>query len=261
MPSVSTCQTCGIEITPRTSGGKPQVRCSRACRVKATQQKSRAIARARRSTRCPECTSTFQQPEFGRPRKFCSDQCKQRVGNRAQNRRRLPAPKQPDRQCACGAVFAPRRRDQICCTPTCARSQSQKRRYNGGERRQGAAFPATCLECATDFIAKKAGTRWCSVRCRNRAARREASRRRGSNEGSVPYVDRDIFERDGWKCHLCKKPVDPTTPRTDPGGATIDHIIPRSLGGVDAPANVATSHWLCNRSKGVRPMNEQLALI
>lgn len=36
----------------------------------------------------------------------------------------------------------------------------------------------------------------------------------------------------------------------DPDGATIDHIVPLSLGGSDEPANVATAHRRCNIRKG-----------
>jgi 5-methylcytosine-specific restriction endonuclease McrA len=76
----------------------------------------------------------------------------------------------------------------------------------------------------------------------------------------VAYTDREIFERDGWRCYLCGKPVDRTVPRTDPLGATIDHIVPRSRGGPDAPDNVATAHWRCNRQKRDRPADYQLRL-
>jgi 5-methylcytosine-specific restriction endonuclease McrA len=61
-----------------------------------------------------------------------------------------------------------------------------------------------------------------------------------------------VFERDNWTCHLCGGAVDPDLPRLDPMGATIDHLTPLSLGGVDELANVATAHWSCNRAKGNR---------
>lgn len=46
-------------------------------------------------------------------------------------------------------------------------------------------------------------------------------------------------------------------------GATVDHVIPRSLGGSDDLSNLRLAHWSCNRAKGNRPidMGEQLRLV
>lgn len=65
----------------------------------------------------------------------------------------------------------------------------------------------------------------------------------------------------GWRCHLCGKRVRRKASRTDPFGATIDHLVPLSLGGADEPANVATAHYRCNQDKRACAMNEQLALL
>ena len=78
---------------------------------------------------------------------------------------------------------------------------------------------------------------------------------------SGTYADRQIFERDGWRCHLCGTKVSRSAKRTDPLGATIDHLVPLSLGGSDEPANVATAHYRCNQEKRAKAMNEQLAIV
>ena len=214
---------------------------------------------------CPECGSTFEQGHLGRPKKFCSQQCNRRVQNRKANRRRLPAPIAPERTCidaTCGKVFEPGRRDQVYCSPRCRVNDGQRRRWHGEELRQGAEFERTCVECGNSFVARKANAKWCSQTCRIRTCRRDESRRRGpGSTEDAPYVDREIFERDGWRCHLCRKLVKKGAPRNDPDGASIDHIVPRSEGGADAPHNVATAHLRCNLRKGVRAMNEQLRLI
>jgi 5-methylcytosine-specific restriction endonuclease McrA len=59
----------------------------------------------------------------------------------------------------------------------------------------------------------------------------------------------EIFERDGWICQLCLEPVDPELPRSNRMGATIDHIIPLSRGGLDGPDHVQLAHRSCNASK------------
>jgi 5-methylcytosine-specific restriction endonuclease McrA len=38
--------------------------------------------------------------------------------------------------------------------------------------------------------------------------------------------------------------------RTDKLGATIDHVLPISKGGLDTMENVALAHWICNIRKG-----------
>jgi 5-methylcytosine-specific restriction endonuclease McrA len=77
----------------------------------------------------------------------------------------------------------------------------------------------------------------------------------------VEYADIDIFERDGWRCHLCGKKIARTASRMSANGATIDHLIPLSLGGADAPFNVAAAHRRCNAAKSTAARNDQLRLV
>jgi 5-methylcytosine-specific restriction endonuclease McrA len=59
-------------------------------------------------------------------------------------------------------------------------------------------------------------------------------------------VDRlAVFERDGWVCRLCQKPV----LRCE---ASLDHIVPISRGGEHSYANVQLAHLECNRRKGAQ---------
>ena len=62
----------------------------------------------------------------------------------------------------------------------------------------------------------------------------------------------EIFERDGWTCGLCSKPIDPTLKWPDSGFASIDHIIPLSRGGLHERANVQAAHLGCNCAKNNR---------
>ncbi len=84
--------------------------------------------------------------------------------------------------------------------------------------------------------------------------KRHSRKRRAqkTNVDHVPYDDQYIFDRDRWICHLCDLAIDPSVSRKSGDGATIDHIIPLSLGGSDAPDNVAAAHWRCNFFRNTR---------
>jgi 5-methylcytosine-specific restriction endonuclease McrA len=259
MVEQSSCATCGVLFVPRTSGGKPQIRCSEKCRRKvanATFTKKNAPVR---TTECAECGGPVTQAEKGRPRRFCSQQCKARVGNRALRRRQLPIrdPNPQERSCAyCGKPFVPRRKDQIYCPAGPGSYCIQKAywaRRDAGEPLRQVEQVKTCVECGVEFTAHKSNAKWCSKICRIRTTGRDASRRRGPvRPGWKPYTDREIFERDGWVCQICYELVDREARRTHRDGATIDHTIPLSRGGADSPENVVTAHWHCNRDKGNR---------
>jgi hypothetical protein len=52
-----------------------------------------------------------------------------------------------------------------------------------------------------------------------------------------------IFQRDGWKCGICGGSVQPED-------ATLDHIVPVSLGGGHTAANLRLAHSICNSRRG-----------
>jgi len=62
----------------------------------------------------------------------------------------------------------------------------------------------------------------------------------------VEHVERRVvFERDGWICGICRRPV-------DKAAASIDHIVPIARGGAHTYENCQTAHLTCNISKGAR---------
>lgn len=213
--------------------------------------------------KCAQCGNPIVESGRGRPRRFCSDPCKQKASNTRQRRSQLPLrnPSPEPRQCAhCGDSFVPKRRDRIYCYGKHCPQYAYQARVANGEALRVVAHDATCAGCGGHFSARRPEARWCSTTCANRHWGNVRARQRGQLS-EAKYTDLEIFERDGWRCHLCRMPVNRDVPRLHPDGATIDHLIPASLGGVDEPANVATAHWKCNRSKGARAMGEQLALI
>lgn len=109
-----------------------------------------------------------------------------------------------------------------------------------------------CAECGESFvvIAGK-GDRYCSPACNERAVHRwSRQRRRRKLRGGDRIHPRKVFERDGWTCRLCGKPVDREAVSPDPLSPTVDHILPVALGGLDVYTNVQCAHFSCNVRKG-----------
>jgi hypothetical protein len=60
----------------------------------------------------------------------------------------------------------------------------------------------------------------------------------------------ELAARDGWVCWLCDAPIDPSLPPTFAGGATVDHVVPRSRGGTNDRDNLRLAHRRCNGGRG-----------
>jgi 5-methylcytosine-specific restriction endonuclease McrA len=63
----------------------------------------------------------------------------------------------------------------------------------------------------------------------------------------VKLTRREIFRRDNYTCQYCGRHT---------GDLTIDHVIPRHLGGLQSWTNVVAACALCNHRKGGRTLNE-----
>lgn len=74
------------------------------------------------------------------------------------------------------------------------------------------------------------------------------------------FTHAEVFERDGWKCQLCRKQVSKVFQWPHPLSASLDHIVPIHAGGKHVLANVQLAHLRCNIAKGARG-SDQLRLI
>ncbi len=61
-----------------------------------------------------------------------------------------------------------------------------------------------------------------------------------------------IYHRDHFDCHYCRCMFPPAY---DGVGLTLDHIVPRSLGGSNAPDNLATACGACNYGRRDKPLS------
>lgn len=67
-------------------------------------------------------------------------------------------------------------------------------------------------------------------------------------------VRETVYQRDRLICVYCGRlcrDVRPKPGRRHPkDGATVDHVVPKSQGGNNSPANLVTACWTCNHLKG-----------
>ena len=149
----------------------------------------------------------------GNPRRWCSESCRVRTTRAARpdyverNRRQA---KSRGRARALAAGLS---RCRTCAVVVAG----QGRRYCDSHRPGPVGSKtATCARCATtfDYAFPSTNPRYCSLAC-SQAALRAAwhdnnHRRRAAVHGATAErIDpREIFERDGWRCHLCRKPID-----------------------------------------------------
>lgn len=235
------CSVCGT-LMWRGTGALPDGEATcRSCRARrrpnrALVEFSRTLTKVR-ILDCGWCDSTFvtRQPSAS----FCSRLCK----NRHRNSLRP------------GPVFGP----------------PEPRVPAGCD--YGPPEPKTCTVCFGAFPGSSARRLYCSDKCSYHkvAPRIMGLYRTATAELDIPKASmwrhrlcQYLAGRDGAHCHLCRRPVNlslPSGPRGSELGPSIDHVVPRSVGGSDDLANLALAHWKCNRGKGVSPMGEQLRLV
>lgn len=58
-----------------------------------------------------------------------------------------------------------------------------------------------------------------------------------------------VFEAFDWICNICHNRIDKNLRMPNMMAATIDHVIPLSVGGTHTWDNVAPAHAFCNFSK------------
>lgn len=83
------------------------------------------------------------------------------------------------------------------------------------------------------------------------AQRRAKAKRRAVERGATatPLDPLQIFERDSWKCGICRRKVSKTLKHPHPRSASLDHIVPIAAGGQHEPLNVQCAHLVCNLRK------------
>lgn len=285
---VNACERCGTNCKDdRCSLCKRFVMCSCGCGVEARLSssdygKSGVAVRAHKcltrefmpeSKKCEECGTSFA-PTRQRQRFCCVDCAKGRS---------------PERVCeVCGSLFRQRLNHGNVprfCSRECAYEGRRrglvilpKQAKKPPKAPQSRVYFPTCKMCRRLFCARSSRARYCSDECRYRV-QSEIARQRGNGlyAAATEYVDGQyrganyrkgllayLVERDGDRCGICRRKVNialKSGTRGSRRGPSVDHIVPRSLGGTDDLANLRLTHWGCNQKRGNRGGNEQLALV
>lgn len=63
------------------------------------------------------------------------------------------------------------------------------------------------------------------------------------------HVGSDLRARDGDRCQLCLEPIDFSLPPRKKMSPSVDHIVPRIMGGPDDMFNLWLAHFGCNVRK------------
>lgn len=123
-----------------------------------------------------------------------------------------------------------------------------------------------CTVCGRLF-ATRYTIHTCSPECtdtkrrRDRLAARDRRRALQRDAFVEPVFRHLVFERDGWRCHLCGGRIHRAAAVPHPKAATLDHVIPLAAGGTHEPLNCRAAHFLCNSRKGHAGGGEQLLLL
>lgn len=122
-----------------------------------------------------------------------------------------------------------------------------KVRTNPVAKTKPAAITSTCEVCGQSFTGRRT---LCDAHRWHHKGHRKRARKYGVQ---YEYINpRTIYERDHWQCGICGQPVDPRLTYPHRMSASLDHVVPMSLGGDHLTTNVQCAHLKCNMDKGAR---------
>lgn len=122
-----------------------------------------------------------------------------------------------------------------------------------------------CEECGAEMRDWN-GRRFCASCAAKRrldSGKNHRARARHYGVAYEPINKQRVFARDQWRCHICGRKTTLRCGWWAPRRATLDHLVPLSLGGAHVYSNVACACFECNSSKsaGVPPRGDQLRLL
>lgn len=251
-PVKATCQVC--DESYETYYPTRRRTCSATCRQYG--KKHPGLKSPKISRLCQMCKGTIP-PALTRAAKYCSSRCTKAAGKRhAGITKRVDLlPRTPICQFCSAPMPDARGFSAKYCSNRCA-IWAENPTYTYEQR----TAAHRCVRCDVHFQPKRIDQAYCTPRCRqltnaeNRLKRMAALPREN-------FEDREIFERDQWRCRLCGEPIDPSLKKRSPKLGTLDHIIPVSDASCPGHVkfNVAASHLGCNQGRrGITEADHEL---
>jgi hypothetical protein len=217
------CQGCRSSFVPKNGN---QRRCRRGC------------GRDPRTALCARCGTLRINPRSGELCKRC-----------AKPRALAPCPR-------CGQPFWPWANNVKHARQFCSKECAKRPRRPKPPRQ----LDKVCAWCTRPFTATTIRQRFCSIAHQSIAKSKRRKQRLRGAQGELPSLW-EVYRRDGGRCGLCHLRVRRTFRWPDRRAASLDHIVPLSLGGKDDAKNVQLTHLGCNMAKQAKPCGSQLRLV
>jgi len=250
------CKRCGKEFAPASWNA---IYCCRECNLAAWHVKRQA-GREDLKYICTFCGRKYNAKSVER-NKYCSRHCK---FSHQQQRAKGKWKHWWFRNCGvCGKRYIGRKNSRLCGDSDCCKEDERRKSRAHLIRKDARDRTArACLECGGVFSPEYGNKhrRYCSTDCSEKSNKRVAKRKRRALERGVEAEavnPSDIFNRDGWCCHLCGI----RTPRRlrgtrDDRAPEMDHIIPLAVGGKHVADNLACACRRCNIAKGSKELGQ-----
>ena len=154
----------------------------------------------------------------------------------------------------CGNTFIANVAHQKYCSPEC-RYQESLDKVHQRNVENFVPIVSTCKECSKVFTTTfdHRSQLFCSEECSIRYWKKlyKQNRKIQIREAYVEPVNLwDLYNRDYGICSICGLPVPDSSEPSNIWAATVDHIVPLSLGGEHSTMNCQLSHRICNCLKG-----------
>ena len=171
---------------------------------------------------------------------------------------------------ACRVEYAEKVRTEIAIRTAIVKSEIKAIKALGKSTYKPAKIRVACKKCGKSFAATNGGGLHqgtcdaCLIEAKKVSRRISKALRRARTRGAQ-YEQIDpikVFERDGWRCHMCGTKLK----RKDRGtfkdmAPELDHIITLAEGGTHTWENVACSCRKCNGAKGSRSFGQMVLVI
>lgn len=196
------------------------------------------------SRSCRNCGKQFVRAGKGQPTQYCGHPCRlARVKARDSEYKRGPSTRHL-RPCA------------VCGRPEMAKELCPKHYMRV---RATNTTSLVCEWCGSRRAGDGRG--YCSVTCKKAGYRANKAKRNALRRAA--YIDGDsidpiaVFDRDGWRCHLCgHKTLKSMRGSAHSKAPELDHIVTLADGGTHTWGNVACACRACNNAKSSRSLGQ-----